>query len=171
MRHATTTTLFSLITLSVMANAFAAESAVDPIQEGQWEFNNVMKMAGLPVIPELPANIQLPNGVSLGSAQGGGMSMTIKQCITNADLTPPTRREGDMECRMTQQDRKGGTYRWAVHCTGPNTDVTSKGVAQYTATTMTGDATSRGKVQGYPADMTMHTTGKYLGPCPTKARQ
>jgi len=145
--------------------------AADSIKEGQWEFSNTMKMAGMPDMSELakqlPPGMKLPGGMEMGGG-AGGMTMKFKHCVTNDNAQPPMKDQDKMKCEMTKQKRSGTRIEWAQHCTGDKTDFTSEGVANYTGDTMASDVTTKGTISGRPADMTMKTTGTYLGACPAK---
>lgn len=144
--------------------------AADDIKEGQWEFTNTMKMPGMPDMAELakqmPPGMKLPEGLNIGAGAGGGMSITMKQCVTNDSARPPIKDESKFNCETTKEERSGGTMQWAMHCTGKNTDFTSEGTATYSGNSMTSDVITQGTLEGHPAEMTMKTTGRYLGACP-----
>lgn len=160
------------VNLGVLALALCgAALAGESVKEGQWEFSNTMKMAGMPdmseIAKQLPPGMKLPGGMELGG-NSGGMTMKFKHCVTNDNAQPPMKDQDKFKCEMTKQKRDGGRFEWAQHCTGKNTDFTSEGVANYSGNTMTSEMTSKGTMEGHPADMTMKTTGTYLGACPAK---
>lgn len=159
-----------VVLLSIAAPVWSAG-----IQEGEWEFTNTMKMAGAPDMPDLselakqlPPGMKLPGGMELGGGQGG-ITMKAKQCVTNDKPIPPVKDQDRMKCEMTDQKRDGNRIEWAMRCTGDKTDFTSTGVATYTGSGMTSDMTSKGTVDGQATEMSMKTTGRYLGACPQKA--
>lgn len=161
-------------TLQVLGFAILALSTAafaGSLKEGQWEFSNTMKMAGMPDMSELakkmPPGMKLPGGMSMGG-NAGGMTMTMKHCVTAENARPQAKNQDKYKCEMTRQKRDGGHFEWAQHCTGDKTDFTSEGTADYDGDSMTSNWVSKGQMDGHPADMTMSTTGKYLGACPDK---
>lgn len=154
--------------VALLALLITGTAQAQTVKEGQWEYTNTMKIAGMPDMPAMPAlppGMTLPGGMSM-SGGPGGMTMTLKQCITNSDLRPKMKDEGKYKCEKTKEKREGNRFEWAMHCTGKNTDFTSQGAGSYSADSMSSDMSSKGTMDGHPADMTMKTTGKYLGACP-----
>lgn len=152
----------------------SAPAWAEGIQEGEWEFSNTMKMANAPEMPDmseiakqLPPGFKLPGGMELGGG-AGGITVKLKQCVTNDNLIPPAKKQERTKCEMTEQKRDGSRFEWTMHCTGDKTDFTSKGVANYTGAAMTSDVNMKGLIEGEQTEMAMKTTGKYLGPCPAK---
>lgn len=159
----------ALIFVSMLALATAVQA--DGIKEGQWEFSNTMRSPGMPDMSEiaknLPPGMKLPGGMEMGGG-AGGVTMKVKQCVTNDQPTPAASDQGKMKCETIKQKRNGGRIEWAQHCTGENSDITSEGVATYSGDSMTSEFTSKGTMDGNPTEMAMSTTGRYLGPCPAK---
>ena len=157
--------------IAALALTSVGPAHADGLREGQWEFSNTMKMAGMPDLSELasklPPGMKLPGGMELGGGSGG-MTIKAKHCVTNDKAQPPMKDQDKYKCEMTKQKRSGGRFEWAQHCTGEDTDFTSEGVATYTGDKMTGDMTTKGTIEGNPADMSVKTVGTYIGPCPAK---
>lgn len=145
----------------------AGTSGAAGLKEGQWEYTNTMKIPGMPQMPALPPGVKLPPGMNIGGGPGG-MSMSFKHCVTQEKLIPPTQDEGKFKCEITKQKQDGKRFEWAQRCTGKNTDFTSEGSGQYDGETMAAKMSSKGTMDGHPADMTMDISGRYLGPCPSK---
>ncbi|WP_293387393.1 DUF3617 domain-containing protein [Nevskia sp.] len=143
--------------------AFTAAHA-EGFKEGQWEITTKMDMPGMPQMPELPSGVKLPPGVKLPGV--GGSGFTAKQCLKK-DQAAPANSRSDLDCEMTQKKFHGDTFEWATHCTGKDGGVMDgEGKATYSGDAMTSQFHMHGTAHGQPMDMTMNSTGKYLGPCP-----
>lgn len=155
----------------LLALAAFAVSA-DGFKEGQWELTTQMTMPGMPQMPQMPAlppGVQLPPGMKLPTPAAGG-GYTVKHCMTKDHPVPKADRENpNMKCDTTKQNFSGGTLEWETHCvTKDGDEMNGKGKATYTGETMSSEAHMTGTSHGHPIDMTMKTTGKYLGPCPAQ---
>jgi len=147
--------------LLIIAGAAASTAVLaDGFKEGQWEITTKMDIPGMPKMPE---GVQLPPGVKM---PGMGAGYTAKQCLKKDQAAPASQRQ-DLKCEFTHKDFSGDTFSWASHCTSADGgSVDSEGKATYSGDTMTSQVHMHGTQQGHPMDMTMNSTGKYLGPCP-----
>ena len=152
-----------ILGITTILFSFAAAAQAAEMKEGQWEYTMKMDMPGM---PQMPPGMQLPPGMKIPGM--GGEGYTVKQCVTKDKAVPPQKDSKDMKCEMTKQERKGDTFKWASHCTGKSGEIDSEGTAVYSGDTMTSEMKTHGTMDGHPADMTMKTTGKYLGPCPAQ---
>ncbi len=119
------------LALLLVASATAAAQTPD-IDPGLWEMQNHIKggtaMAGmLGQLDQLPpemrdmVNQRLgASGVSLGAAGDGGVDMTVRTCLTPADLKggliQQGRKQGD--CTYTTVTRVGNTWKGQMVCDG-----------------------------------------------------
>ena len=165
--------------LIAAALAVAATGAVaQNLKPGLWEVTQKMQMGGNPQMDQAMAEMQkqmasMPpeqrkamqdmmakNGVQMGSAGAGGMSM--KMCMTKemAERNEIPANQGD--CKTTSQQRTGNTMKMAFTCANPP----SSGEGQFTF--MGSDAYTmkmnvKSTVRGKPESMTMDGSGKWLG--------
>lgn len=133
--------------------------------QGSGEMNQAMadmqkQMAAMP--PEQRKQMEAmmaKQGVQMGSAPGGAMS--LKMCMTKemAERNEIPANQGD--CKTTSQQRTGNTMRMSFTCTKPP----SSGETQFTFTSpeaytmkMTATTTASGK----PEKVTMEGSGKWL---------
>jgi hypothetical protein len=165
------TTLLGLLILT------ALPAMAQTTKPGLWEMTNKMQsssgemekamanmekqMASMP--PEQRKQMQdmlAKQGMSMGTAAGGGMSM--KMCITKemADRNElPQQQQGD--CKTTQSPRSGNTMKISYVCTQPPSS--GEGVITFngdTAYTMKMNTTTT--VKGKTEKMTMDAAGKWL---------
>lgn len=163
-----------LLAAAVLAACSLGASA-QSIKPGLWEINN--KMGGSPEMDKAMAQMQqqlasMPpeqrkmmqdmmakQGVNMGAAAGGGMS--VKVCITKEMAESnqmPQQQQGD--CKTTLGARTGNTQKMSYVCTQPPSngegEITYNGPESY-AMKMKTNTTVRGK----PQTMTMEGNGKW----------
>ena len=168
---------FNLSLLAAFTLALATGASAQTTKPGLWEVTNKMQsssgemekamanmekqMASMP--PEQRKQMQdmlAKQGMSMGTAPGGGMSM--KMCITKemAERNElPQQQQGN--CKTTQSPRSGNTMKLSYVCTQPPS--TGEGVMTFngdSAYTMKMNTTTT--VKGKPEQMTMDASGKWL---------
>jgi hypothetical protein len=162
---------------AVLATAAGAAGA-QGMKPGLWEVTSKMQtgsgqmerqmaqaqqqMANMP--PEqrkMVEEMMARQGVKMGSAGGGGM--TMKVCMTREMVERnemPSQQRGD--CKTTSQSRSGNTMNMAFACTNPPStgegQFTFNGSEAYTMKMAVNTA-----VQGKPETMNMDASGKWLG--------
>ena len=150
---------------------------------GLWEFSTKVAGGGLPGIPamsaeeaaqvaaamkQLPAGLQLPEGMAMGNFDlgGGGLGFTATQCMSDSNGVPPTQTgTGGNDCQASNVRQQGNDLTWAVHCNSPDGVMDGEGRASYSGERMSGNMHLRGSSHGQAVDMTLNTTGRYLGAC------
>jgi hypothetical protein len=152
----------------VTSSGFAANG----LKEGQWEYTSTTQMAGMPsmsaeeraqfneAMKHLPPGTKLPGSLSMNAK---GMTSTFKQCVKSDSPVPTDPRNKD--CQVTQMNRSGNTYTWAMHCKTPDGEMDGNGTGTYDGDNMTSKIQIKGTSRGQPIDMTMDITGRYLGAC------
>lgn len=163
------------LSIAVLVALSATVAQAQELKEGQWEYQTTINGAGGG--PQLTAEqrakieaakAQMPPGFKIPGMEigaGGGITTTFKKCVTKEDLVPPQREEPGVKCDVTKQERSGNRVEFAAHCKGNGTDMTSDGWAEYSGTSMKSEVKARGTTHGQPVDMSINTTGKYLGAC------
>lgn len=146
----------------------AAVATAPDVREGLWEYRTVVKIPGLPTLPQglpaLPPGIELPPGMSMPSFGPEGIASTATACITREQLVPPTNTEGQ-ECQIRELLQQGNTVTWKADCALPQGKGRGEGRAVYSREKMTATMAMQGDFQGIPGEMTLVTDGRYLGPC------
>jgi hypothetical protein len=129
--------------------------AADEIRAGKWQFTTEMQM---------PTTAPPPPGVQAGP--GGNTKMTRIACISGENPVP-AETQGDVQCKVDQVQRHGGTVRWTMTCIPPQgPPVRSDGVAHYTGTTMEATFTTHMTApDGKPVANPGRISGRYLGAC------
>jgi hypothetical protein len=129
--------------------------AVDVIRAGKWEFTTEMRM---------PAGMQSAPGGEV--RPGGNTRMTRTACITSGNPIPAAT-EGNVQCKVDNELRNGGTVTWSMTCTPPQgKPVRSDGVAHYTGNAMEATFTTHLTApDGHAIDNPGRITGRYLGAC------
>jgi hypothetical protein len=146
--------LAGLLTGTVATTAHAA----DEIRAGKWQFTTETRM---------PAGMQ---PAPAGQVQpGGSTSMTRTACITPANPIPATT-EGNVQCKVDNEQRRGGTISWTMTCTPPQgRPVRSDGVAHYNGNAMEATFTTHLTApDGHAIENPGRITGAYLGACDAK---
>lgn len=146
----------------------AAHAAEDTLKPGKWQV--VTDMQGPK--PQMPPGAKLPPGVEM--RPDGSMHMSRTVCVSAKNpipVGPPPmpKGQGQPNCKVDKLDRNGGDVQWASTCNGPQGAMHADGEMHYQGDTM--DANMRTHAtgpNGQPADITQHTTAKYLGPCTGK---
>lgn len=141
------------------------------IKEGKWSLTTTIHIAGMDdqageamkemenMSPEEKAMMQQMMGGMGISANAGGMTTTMPQCITNDNPVPEASNNPD--CQSTHNTR-GNTVSFEVVCP----DSTSRGQVSYNNETMNGTITSK-QTNGQEAKIDI--SGKYIGPCDSAA--
>jgi len=150
----------------VGGTAFAADDALKP---GKWQF--ATEIHG-PKPPQMPPGGKLPPGIQL--RPDGSMNVTHSVCVSAKNPVPvgppPTPQgPGQPNCKLDKMERNGGDVHWAMTCSGQQGTTHAEGEAHYRGDTMEADMRTHTAVpNGQPADVTQHTTGRYLGACSGK---
>jgi hypothetical protein len=89
----------------------------------------------------------------------------MQQCITKKDLAGAHKpaeaaQGGDSRCKLTDHKMQGSTATWKMAC---EDGTKGSGTATYSDTTYTSTITTL--QGGQPPALTMHQSGRYLGPC------
>jgi hypothetical protein len=132
--------------------------AAEEIRAGKWQFTTEMPM---------PAGMQPAPG---GQMQPGGSTRMMRTaCITPANPVPATT-ESNLQCKVDDERRNGGTVSWSMICTPPQgKPVRSDGVAHYTGNAMEASFTTHLTApDGRAIDNPGRITGRYLGACDAK---
>jgi hypothetical protein len=165
--------VLALAVCGVLAFAFNVRADADGIKEGKWTMTMVTKMDGLSpeaadamkqmqnLPPEAAAMMQRMN-VHVGAADGGGISTTVTQCITNQNPVPKSKMAED--CQETH-DKSGDTINFHMTCNKPDFQMDSTGHVTYTGSSMEGQIKSHQVAQGRDMNSTIDISGQYLGPC------
>ena len=155
----------------IVCTAFAAGAigaAEDTLKPGQWQLVTDIKGPK----PKLPPGAKLPPGVEM--RPDGSMHISRTVCVSAKNpipIGPPPmpQGQGQANCKIDKMDRNGGNLQWAATCTGQQGTMHAEGQGQYQEDTMQTDIRTHATgPNGQPADVTQHTTGKYLGPCAGK---
>lgn len=107
-------------------------------QGSEWEITTTMEIAGMP--------FAMPPSV-------------IRQCLEDRDV--PYQSGDEEECRTISKKVSGDTVFWRIICQGEGGPVEMDGVTRYTGDTMD----SKVEMRSDEGDMSMHMTGRCLGPC------
>jgi hypothetical protein len=157
--------------------AFASTAGAQSLKPGLWEVTHKMQsasgqmeqqmaqmqkqMAAMP--PEqrkMMEEMMAKQGVRMGSAGPGGMSMKICMTREMAERSEIPAQQGD--CKTTRQSRSGNTMKMAFTCTNPPSsgegEVTFTSPEAYTVRMAVST-----RVQGKPEKMNMDGAGRWLG--------
>jgi hypothetical protein len=118
--------------------AAAPALAAGPKAGDEWELKTTMEMPGLPFA--IPPTV-------------------VRQCIE--DKAVPYQEKQGEKCETVYKNMSGNTLNWQVVCTGKDGKMEMTGVTTYTGDTMD----NKIKMKSKQGDMSMHMTGKKLGPC------
>ena len=124
--------------------AFACAGAhAQKMEPGQWEFTSTTSS------PKTPK----PH------------TMTIKQCITKADVTDPAHFQGKLEpdCKVTPKGKTGDSYAWEMSCA--KSGMKGSGTTRYGKGTVEGETKITGSSKGQPFEMTTKMKGRRVGAC------
>jgi len=161
--------LTDCLLLGIAAAAFAggaAFAAEDTLKAGKWEF--VTDIRG-PKAPSMPPGAKLPPGVQM--RPDGSMNITRSVCVKANSPVPagPPQGPGQPNCNLDKMERSGGDVNWAMTCSGQQGTTHADGEAHYRGDTMEAAVRTHTAVPNGPAaDVSEHTTGRYLGPCAGK---
>lgn len=92
------------------------------------------------------------------------------QCLTAADARDPSRvlggvaNPGASDCRYTERNFSGNTFRFAMQCGGAYA-LQSRGEVTFGAQTMDGTIVSKGNVAGTPTEFQSRISAKRVGNC------
>ena len=131
----------ALLAVVLALAPLAAAAAIEP---GEWEFASVSTSA---LLPE-------PQRV------------TIKRCIRPEDAQNPDRwmaDPGQPDCKLTPGAKTSDTYTWTMQC--PHGNIRATGSARLSRTSMDGETSMTGEMQGQKFEIRTKVTGKRLGAC------
>ena len=92
---------------------------------------------------------------------------TLQHCISHKDLQSPGKIApggAGGACEIKDHRIQGDVVSWAMSCNG-RTPMTGSGSITFGETTYTGQSRLSVKQGSRTADMTVHYSGKYIGPC------
>jgi len=155
---------------------FGLSASAQSLKPGLWEVSH--KMGGNPQMDQAMAEMQkqmaaMPpeqrkqmqdmmakNGMQMGQAGAGGMSMRMCMSKEMAERNEIPANQGD--CKTTSQQRSGNTMKMAFTCANPPSsgegEVTFAGSDAYTMKMKVSSI-----VRGKPETMTIDGSGKWLG--------
>ncbi|MBU0479843.1 MAG: DUF3617 domain-containing protein [Proteobacteria bacterium] len=107
-------------------------------QKGEWEISTTMEIPGMPFA--MPAT-------------------TMRKCLEDKGV--PYGGKDDEKCKVESSKVSGDTVTWKVVCDGPEGQNEITGVSKYTSDTMD----TRIQMKNEEGDISMHMTGRRLGPC------
>jgi len=166
--------------LALVGICFAADGP--QFKEGKWTITTVTKIDGnsaqaaemqkaMKELENLPPATQemmkkMQGGQMSMGTQGGGMKMTITQCITNKNPVPKMDKGKDPNACEQTYDIKGNTVTFHSVCKEKDGQVEVDGKETFTEETMEGQMKSHQVNKGGQAmDATIDLSGKYIGPC------
>ena len=168
--------IFAMVVVSAGAVIFVSGLRAEGIKEGKWSMTTVIRMEGMddqaseamaemekmsPAEKAMMEKMMGGMGTKMG-AQGGGMSMTRTQCITNDNPVPEA--EDEEDCQQTHT-MKGNTVNFEVTCD----DSHSTGQVTYRNDSMKGSIKSTQTENGKETTSTIDISGQYVGPCDQNA--
>jgi hypothetical protein len=130
-----------LLAAAIALTPLAAAAAIEP---GEWEFASVATSGLLPQPQRL----------------------TFKRCIRPDEAQNPDRwmaDPGQPDCKLTPGPKSGDTYTWTMQC--PHGNIRATGSARLLRSTMDGETSMTGELQGQKFEIRTKVTGKRLGPC------
>ncbi len=109
---------------------------------------------------------------SRGAADGGFATgpMTLTQCFTAGDARDPSRIIGPLAtpgatgCEFTERSYSGGTFRFAVDCSGTY-GLRSRGVVTFGPTSFDGTMSATVNLTGQPVEFENRISGRRVGDC------
>jgi hypothetical protein len=107
-------------------------------QKAEWEITTTMEIPGMPFA--MPSNV-------------------MRQCLEDQGV--PYQESDVEECEVVSKNVSGNTINWKVVCEGREGKSEMTGVSTYTGDTME----TRVRMLSSAGDISMHMTGKRLGPC------
>ena len=153
---------FSLIILAGGVRA-------DGIMEGKWDITITTRMGGMNdemaaakremenMSPEEKAMMQQMMGGMKMNAEGGGITTTSSQCMSNDNPIPMATEKGCQETHTLN----GNTVQFQMMCP----DGHSTGEVTYMGDSMKGMIKAHQTVDGKETDSTIEISGQYTGPC------
>jgi hypothetical protein len=96
--------------------------------------------------------------------------MTLTQCFTAGDARDPSRIIGPLAtpgatgCDFTERSYSGGTFRFALDCSGTY-GLKARGSVSFAATSFEGAMSATGNVGGQAVDLENRVSGRRLGDC------
>lgn len=121
-----------------LLTSVAPAAAAGPKAGDEWELKTTMEMPGMPFA--IPPTV-------------------IRQCIE--DQSVPYQQKPGEKCETVYKNFSGNTLKWQVVCTSKDGKMEMTGESTYSGNTMD----SKIKMKSAQGDMSMHMTGKKLGPC------
>ena len=134
----------------VAAGLAAGGAAAADLSPGLWEIT-------------LDARVQADGAFAPGP-------MTLRQCVSAADARDPSRIIGPLStpgatgCQYTERSYSGGTFRFALDCSGTY-GIRSKGSVTFGATGFDGTMSATANLTGQPVEFENRISGKRIGDC------
>ena len=166
--------LLIIVGILLMGMGFSSQSNA-AIKEGEWSMTMTVQMDGSMgqemakaqkemenMAPEEKAMMQQmmgKMGMQMGAAQGNGMTISRKQCITNAHPVPQQEHENSY-CKETHST-SGNAVHFEVTCK----DSHSIGDVTYNNDSMKGTIKSTQTKRGKEENVLIDLKGQYVGPC------
>ena len=113
-------------------------AAADPKSGNEWEIKTTMEIPGMPFA--LPPTV-------------------IRQCLE--DKAVPYQEKKNEKCETVYKNVSGNTLNWQVVCDSKDGKMEMTGETSYSSDSMD----SKVKMKSKNGDISMHMTGKKLGPC------
>lgn len=135
-----------------MTMVFQTEGMDEQMAEAQKEMEN-MSEEERAMMQNMMGNM----GINMG-AEGGGMSLTMNQCLTNDNPVPEASDEEDCQ---TTHSIDGNTVTFETICE----DSHSTGELTYTRQSMQGTINTVTTKNGTEEHSTININGEYVGPC------
>ncbi len=142
-----TRTVSSTLALAGLTAVLAAQTPALDLKLGLWEQTTIMKMEGMP-------------------AGMGAQPMTERTCLTKEDLSNDSfmmQDQGDMKCKRTITANTRTTFAADIACTGPREVKGKLSVSATSSEAFTATMTMASSQGGRAVNMTMTTTGKFVG--------
>lgn len=142
-------TRIALAALVAAAMAAGGATAAD-LSPGLWEI-------------ALDARVQADGAFAPGP-------MTLRQCVSAADARDPSRIIGPLAtpgatgCQYTERSYSGGTFRFALDCSGTY-GIKSRGSVTFGATGFDGTMSATANLTGQPVEFESRISGKRIGDC------
>jgi hypothetical protein len=137
--------LFALTVVLATATSFA-----DDLSPGLWEITMESRVGADTAWAPAPFN--------------------LKQCLTANDARDPSKLIGSIStpgatgCSYTERNYSGGTFRFALDCSG-TFGIKSRGSVMFGATQFSGEITATGNVAGQTTEFQNKVSGTRVGDC------
>jgi hypothetical protein len=130
-----------LAALCSLASPLAIAAELEP---GEWEFNSVSTSRLFP----------------------SPQKASFRRCIRKEEAQNPDRwmaDPGQGDCKMKPGPKTTDTYTWTMEC--PSAKMRGTGSARLSRTSMEGETSMTGEVQGQKFELRTRVTGRRIGPC------